>query len=148
MSAIKESIDIARSPEDVFAYLADWSHLPEWQESAVAVRPVGTEPTAVGSRIVVTRRMGRREMPMTMEYTELDPPRSWRVDGIDGPVRGHVRGTVEPIGDGTRSRVTMALDFEGHGMGKVMLPLVVRPHVKKELPRNEQKLKDVLEHEV
>ncbi|MGR7000861.1 hypothetical protein ACU686_26940 [Yinghuangia aomiensis] len=46
------------------------------------------------------------------------------------------------------SRVTMALDFEGHGMGKVMLPLVVRPHVKKELPCNEQKLKDVLEHEV
>lgn len=145
MSAIKESIDIERRPEDVFTYVTDWSHLPDWQESAVAVRPASTEPVGVGSRVVVTRRIGRREMPMTMEVTELDPPHSWRADGVDGPVRGHLHGTVEPIGDGDRSRLTLSLDFESHGLGKLLVPFVVRPHVKKEMPRNEARLKTLLE---
>lgn len=145
MSAIKESIDISCRPEDVFSYVTDPSHLPEWQESAVSVRPVGDAPVAVGSRVVVTRRIGRRDIPMTSEVTELDPPRSWRVDGIDGPIRGHVKGTIEPLGDGERSRLTMSLDFETHGIGKVLVPLVVRPHVRKEMPRNEQTLKRLLE---
>jgi hypothetical protein len=42
--------------------------------------------------------------------------------------------------------VTIEVDFEGHGVGKVLVPLVVRPQVRKELPRNEQLLKDRLEH--
>lgn len=145
MSAIKESVDIARRPEDVFSYVADPSHLPEWQESAVSVRPVGDAPLGVGSRVVVTRRIGRREMPMTMEVTELDQPRSWRVDGVDGPVRGHIRGTIEPLADGERSRLTLSLDFEPHGIGKLLVPLVVRPHVRKEMPQNELTLKRLLE---
>jgi len=145
MSAIKESIDISRRPEDVFSYVTDPSHLPEWQESAVSVRPVGDAPLAVGSRVVVTRRIGRREIPMTAEVAELDPPRSWRIRGVDGPVRGHVQGTIEPLGDGERSRLTLSLDFEAHGIGKLLVPLVVRPHVRKEMPRNEQKLKGLLE---
>ncbi|MCX4903537.1 SRPBCC family protein [Streptomyces sp. NBC_00878] len=148
MSAIKESVDISCRPEDVFSYVTDPSHLPEWQESAVSVRPVGDAPLAVGSRVVVTRRIGRRDIPMTSEVTELDPPRSWRVDGVDGPVRGHVKGTIEPLGDGERSRLTMSLDFETHGIGKVLVPLVVRPHVRKEMPRNEQTLKRLLEGSV
>lgn len=145
MSAIKESVDISCRPEDVFSYVTDPSHLPEWQESAVSVRPVGDAPVAVGLRVVVTRRIGRRDIPMTSEVTELDPPRSWRVDGIDGPIRGHVKGTIEPLGDGERSRLTLSLDFETHGIGKVLVPLVVRPHVRKEMPRNEQTLKRLLE---
>jgi len=146
MSAIKEVVDIDRSPEDVYAYVIEPSHLPEWQLSAVAARQVDEGPFGLGSRVEVTRHVGRRTVPMTMEVTEYDPPRSWGLRGIDGPIRGHVHGTVEPIDDGRRSRVTMDLDFEGHGLGKVLLPLVVRPQVRKELPRNEQLLKDRLEH--
>ncbi|MBW5484958.1 SRPBCC family protein [Streptomyces bambusae] len=145
MSAIKESVDIDCRPEEVFAYLADPSHLPEWQESAVSARALGDAPLGVGSYVRVLRRVGRREFPMTMEVTELDPPRSWGYHGIDGPVRGNVHGTVEPLDDGRRSRVTIDLDFEGHGMGKVLVPLVVRPHARKEIPRNERTLKTLLE---
>ncbi|MGP4043879.1 SRPBCC family protein [Streptomyces sp. 2A115] len=146
MSAIKESVDISRRPEDVYSYVIDPSHLPEWQESAVSVVPLDDTPLGVGSRMVVTRRVGRRVFPMTMEVVELDPPRSWHMRGIDGPVRGDVHGTIEPLGDGDRSRVTLDLDFESHGRGKLLVPLVVRPQARKEMPRNEQKLKDVLEH--
>jgi hypothetical protein len=33
---------------------------------------------------------------------------------------------VEPLGDGAGSRVTFTLDFEGHGIGRPLLPLVRR----------------------
>lgn len=145
MPAIKESIDIARRPEEVFSYVTDPSHLPEWQASAVSAHSVGDAPLAVGSKFQTIRRMGRREIPMTMEVTELDPPRRWHFRGIDGPIRGDVTGTIEPLGDGERSRVTFSLDFETHGMGKMIVPLVVRPQMRKELPRNEERLKALLE---
>jgi uncharacterized protein YndB with AHSA1/START domain len=145
MAAIVKSIEISRSPEDVFSYVTDPSRLPEWQESVVGVGREDDAPITVGTRAVVTRRVGRREQAMTAELAELNPPRSWAVRGIDGPVRGNVKGTIEPLDDGARSRVTIELDFEGHGIGKLLVPLVVRRQAQKEVPRNQQKLKERLE---
>jgi uncharacterized protein YndB with AHSA1/START domain len=145
MAPIVESIEISRSPEDVFSYVTDPSRLPEWQESVVSVRRGDDAPIAVGSRAVVTRRVGRWERTMTAELTELNSPSSWAVRGIDGPVRGNVNGGIEPLDDGARSRVTIELDFEGHGIGKLLVPLVVRRQAQKEVPRNQQKLKERLE---
>jgi uncharacterized protein YndB with AHSA1/START domain len=145
MAPIVESIEISRRPEDVFSYVTDPSHLPEWQESVVSARREDDAPRAVGSRTVVTRRVGRWERAMTAELTELNPPSTWAVRGIDGPVRGMVKGTIEPLGDGQRSLVTMALEFEGHGIGKLLVPLVVHGQARAEVPRNMLKLKERLE---
>jgi uncharacterized protein YndB with AHSA1/START domain len=146
MSGFHEEIDVDRTPGDVWAYVIDPSHLPEWQASAISAEQLDDGPFGLGSRVRITRHVGRRrEMPMTMEVTEFEPPRSWGLTGIDGPVRGHVHGEITPLDDGRRSHLTMDLDFEGHGIGKVLLPLVVRPQVRKELPRNEQLLKARLE---
>jgi len=67
------------------------------------------------------------------------------VRGIDGPIRGIVKGTVDGLGDDARSRVTIELDFEGHGLGKLLVPLVVRRQAQKEMPRNLRNLKQRLE---
>ncbi|SPF03508.1 SRPBCC family protein [Streptomyces sp. MA5143a] len=146
MSDFRESIDIDCRPEDVWAYVSDLSHLPEWQESAVASEPLDAGPVGVGSRVRVTRHFGRRNIPMTMRFTEYEPPRAWSLEGIDGPVRTHVHGEITPLDQGRRSRVTVEVDFDGRGIGKVLVPLVVRPQIRKELPRNEMHLKDRLEH--
>jgi hypothetical protein len=41
--------------------------------------------------------------------------------------------------------VTIEFDFEGHGLGKLLVPLVVRKQAQKEVPRNQQNLKQRLE---
>jgi uncharacterized protein YndB with AHSA1/START domain len=145
MAAIVESIEINRRPEHVFSYVTDPSRLPEWQQSVVSVRREGDAPLTVGSRAIVTRRVGRRDWPMTAEVAELNPPSSWAIRGTDGPVRGNVKGTIEPLADGERSRVTIALDFEARGIGKLLVPLVVRRQARAEMPKNQQKLKELLE---
>ncbi len=139
------SIEIARPPGEVFAYVADPSRLPEWQESVVSARVEGGGPPAEGSKATTIRRIGPREQTMTMEMTSISPPTNWAIRGIDGPVRAIVNGTVESVDDGPRSRVTIELDFEGHGLGKLLVPLVVRRQAQKELPNNLQILKERLE---
>ena len=144
MAPIVSSIEIARRPADVFAYVMDPARLPEWQESLLSTRTEGSGPPTVGSRLIQTRRVGRSERTMTSELTELAPPSSWAARGIDGPVRARVRGTIEPL-DGERSRVTIELDFEGHGIGKLLVPLVVRRQARREMPNNIRSLKERLE---
>jgi uncharacterized protein YndB with AHSA1/START domain len=145
MAAIVESVEIDRRPEDVFAYMLDPSNLPKWQESAVAARRLDDAPVAVGSRVVVTRRVGNRNREMTNELTELSPPTSWTVRGTDTPIRATAKGRIEPVGNGERSRVTIELDFKGRGIGMLLVPLVVRRQASAEMPRNMQKLKENLE---
>jgi uncharacterized protein YndB with AHSA1/START domain len=145
VAPIVSSIEIARRPEAVFAYVMDPSHLAEWQESLVSARAEGGGPPSVGSRLITTRKVGRRERKMTMEMTSIGPPRSWTARGIDGPIRGIVNGSVEPLDDGGQSRVTIELDFEGHGLGKLLVPLVVRRQAQREMPRNMRNLKEQLE---
>jgi hypothetical protein len=93
----------------------------------------------------VTRRLGRRELTQSAELTDLTPPTRWAVRGLDGLVRGNVRGRIDPLDDETRSRVTIELELEGHGIGKLLLPLFVRRKAQEEMPRNMQRLKKQLE---
>lgn len=102
MASIVASTEISRSPADVFAYVTDPNRLPEWQESVVKAESSQTS-ARVGTRAQVTRRVGRRELTQSAELTELVPPSSWRVRGLDGPVRGNVNGRIEPLDDGAVS---------------------------------------------
>jgi uncharacterized protein YndB with AHSA1/START domain len=144
MDAIVESIDITRSPEEVFAYATDFTHFPEWQSGVLSARREGDGRLAVGSKATVVRTAGPRKLTRTEEITEFDPPRSWTVRGVGGPLTAIARGTVEPLDEGERSRVTIALEFEGHGIGTGLLPLI-RRQARRQLPKNEQRLKQLLE---
>lgn len=144
MAKIVHSVEISRRPEDVFATLCDLSQMSEWQEGVVSARLEDDGPMKVGSRAKMTRLVGGRERTMTSELTEYDPPRSYAFRGIDGPIRPIGKGTVEPLADGARSRVTFELDFEGQGFGKVLVPFV-RKQARKELPKNHENLRARLE---
>jgi hypothetical protein len=84
---------------------------------------------------------------VTSEITHIDPPRTWGVHGIDGPIRAIVNVTVDPVEKGRRSRVTIDLDFDGHGIGKLLVPLVVRRQARKEMPANLGTLRERLEEQ-
>ena len=145
MAPIESSIDIARPPDEVFAYLADPSRFAEWQLDVVRVDVEGVGPPGLGARFTTTRRIGGVERTMTQEVTELSPPMSWAVHGVDGPIRPSARVTVAPLDGGTRSRVLFALDFEGHGIGRPLVP-AVRRQAQRAAPVSYRNLKQRLEH--
>ena len=138
MTPLRSTIDVDRPPADVFAYTTDPARFHEWQKGVV-------DGHKDGSKCITTRRIGFAERPVTSEIIEDDPPRSWAVHGIDGPIRAKVGVNVEQLDGGDRCRLTIALDFEGHGIGKLLVPLVVRREAQKEMPQNLQRLKQQLE---
>ncbi|MGI8631885.1 MAG: SRPBCC family protein [Solirubrobacterales bacterium] len=142
MAPIVESIEIASPPEAVFAYLSHPENLARWQEGVVEARLVSDGPLGEGSLSEVTRHMGPRVRTLTVRYTRFDPPRGWALRGIDGPVRPLPQISIEPAEGG--SRVTFELDFEGHGLGR-LLRLLVRRQAKRELPVNLANAKRQLE---
>ena len=145
MAPITNTVEIARTPDDVFAYLTDISRFTEWQDAVVSAKPLDDGPMKAGSKATMTRRMGKREQTFTTELTDWNPPRSYAFRGIDGPVRPIGKGTLEPIGDGQRTRFTFSIDFEGHGLGKLLVPLVVKRQAKKEIVEGHEALKNRLE---
>jgi hypothetical protein len=100
----------------------------------------------VGTRCHTTRRIGGAERPSVSEVTHIEPPRTWGIRGIDGPIRAFVEVTVEPL-TADRSQLTISVDFTGHGIGKVLVPLVVRREAVKEMPANLAALKTQLERQ-
>ncbi len=65
MAPIVHTVDISRSPEDVFGYVTDLGRFTEWQEQVVSARPLADGPMTVGSKASLTRRIGKREQTFT-----------------------------------------------------------------------------------
>ncbi|MDE3069289.1 MAG: SRPBCC family protein [Acidobacteriota bacterium] len=145
MPPLATTIEVARPPTAVFAYVTDPACFVEWQQGVVSGRMDGDEPHGVGARCLTTRRIGFAERPVTSEITHVDPPRTWGVRGIDGPIRATVDVTVTPLDEGARARVTIELDFAGRGIGKLLVALFVRRGARKEMLTNMQRLKARLE---
>lgn len=141
---ITSTIEIDRPPQDVFAYLDDVEKHSEWQSSLISSRVETAGPIGVGTRVSDTRNVPGGPREVTYEITEHEPPRksSWR--GLDGPVRPVGSVLVEPVDSGARSRVTLELDLEGHGLGVLIAPFA-RMQARKQVPADQAKLKQILE---
>lgn len=144
MPPVIASTEVRRSAEDVFAYATDPSRFSEWQRGVIDGHIEEPSIPSGRTRCVTVRRIGFADRPNTSELVQVDSPRTWRVRGIDGPIRATVDVTVAPLTD-NRTRLTIAIDFEGHGIGRILVPLVVRREARKEMPANLAMLKQRLE---
>jgi uncharacterized protein YndB with AHSA1/START domain len=126
MPPIVTTAEIERPAAQVFACATDPALFSQWQkgvqEGHMDVPAGGGEVPPVGTKCVTTRRIGGASRPVTSELAHIDPPRTWGVRGTDGPIRATVDVLVEPVAD-SRSRLTISVDFTGHGIGKILVPL-------------------------
>ncbi len=140
---ITHSIDINRPADEVFAYLDQLDRRSEWQSSLVSAKVVTDAPTRVGTRVVERRNVpgGPRDIPY--EITVHEPPHRTSFHGTAGPVRPAGTVTVEPVGQSS-SRMTLELELEGHGIGK-LFAIFARRQAAKETPESHEKFKKLLE---
>jgi uncharacterized membrane protein len=142
---IKHSIEIARSPEDVFAYVDQLDRHSEWQTQIISSKLETDGPTRVGTKATDKRKVPGGTQDVTYEITEHDPPRRSAFKGLNGPVRPVGTITVEPAGEG-RSRLTVELDLRGHGLVGPVLAILARGQARKQIPLDQQRLKERLEN--
>jgi uncharacterized protein YndB with AHSA1/START domain len=99
-----QSIEIARTPEAVFAYLTDPGKLGTWQDAEEVVQ-LTPGPLGAGTRLRETHKtLGRRRVEIT-EFVVYEPGRRFDIRVVDGPpVDG--RWDFEPSATGTRLTFT------------------------------------------
>lgn len=141
---ITHSVEIDRRPEEVFAYLDELERHREWQSQIVSSNVETEGPVRIGTRVREMRKIGGREQDTSYEITEHEPPRKTAFQGIAGPVRPVGKVTVDPVGDGSKSRVSIEFNLVGYGFGKLIAPLA-RMQARKTIADSQEQLKAKLE---
>jgi uncharacterized protein YndB with AHSA1/START domain len=144
VARITTSIEIDRPAEDVFSYATDPTRFSEWQKGVVDGSMETSGDPQVGDRCRTTRRIGLAKRPVTSQVSHVDPPSTWSVRGVYGPIRAAVDVEVDALTT-SRARLTISIEFEGHGIGRVLVPLIVEREARKEMPENLATLKKRLE---
>ncbi len=137
--------EIARPPEEVFAFATDPAQLPRWQTNAVSAVPEEPGPLRVGSRLrEVHRGPGGREIESLVEVSALEPDRAFALRMLEGPLPVDADLHFEPAGAGTRLR------FRVHGQpggAKRLLQPLLRLALKRQFRQHCEDLKRVLEEQ-
>src|SRR3954453_12355940 len=106
------TVEIARPPEEVFAFVTDPAKLSVWQD-AEEVQQLTDGPVQAGTRFrEVHKVMGRRRVELT-EVVECDPGRVFHIRVLEGPpIDGRWEFAPTPSG-GTRVTLTPLAHLSG-----------------------------------
>jgi carbon monoxide dehydrogenase subunit G len=118
------TIEIARSPAEVFSVLADVRRLPEWQSGCVAVTLESDGPLAVGSRFRQRITFAGKKGDQRVQVDELEPDRVLTLHILSGPLPVRARHVLEQTDGGTK--LTVVMEGELGALGKLAGPLVRR----------------------
>src|SRR5438552_14531317 len=126
---VQGEIVIGRPVEEVFDYVADERHEPNFNTRMSRVELLTPEPIGVGSRFQVELTMMRRVFDMTVEFTAFERPRLLGSTSRSLPRGGKGRSlltagslTFDPVPEGTRMR--WSWQVEAPGAMKMLAPLV------------------------
>jgi carbon monoxide dehydrogenase subunit G len=137
---IELTVEIARTPKDVFAFLTDIERLTEWQTSAVEAHTEG--PLAQGSRIAEKRRLLGREVDSELEVVAYEPPKRLILRSLGGPVKFTVDHELAAQSEGTR--LTLVAEAEPGRLMKFTGPMIART-AEHQFRQDFDRLKELLE---
>jgi uncharacterized protein YndB with AHSA1/START domain len=133
---IEQRVSVAAAPREVFAFLHDPDRRQQWDAMVDLARLEDASAAAVGVRLHLR---GRRTAPSWVgEYTELEPPRRSLlrlVEGVGMPFAAFSQ-TVEVAARDGGSAVTLRLEYEARGLGRLVEPVVLRPRLAKAVRRS------------
>src|SRR3954451_5680765 len=121
------SIEIDRPIDQVFAFLADGENDKKFSPRVQEITKTTDGPPGVGTVFKSTVKDAGMTSQREFELTEFDQPTKIRwtersKNSVTVPNGGY---DLAPDGDAA-TRMTIFNDFEGHGFGKVLLPLAAR----------------------
>lgn len=122
MMAFQFTEHIDRSPQEVFAVLADPTSAVEYVEGVVKSAKVTDGPLAVGSVIEETRRVKSKEATGQLRIVALDPPTAFAVASEAEGITATYLYRLHPDGNGTR--IEWTCELAAGGLRRMMLPLV------------------------
>ena len=123
MPEAQGTVEIRRSPAEVFAFLSEGENDRRWRSGVLDIRRKSGHGRGAIYEQGVKGPFGRR-VPADYEITSFEPDRRIGFRAIAGPVRPEGSYELTPADGGTR--VTFALRAEPRGLAKLMSPMVAR----------------------
>ena len=141
MPSATRTITIRRSPEDVFAFVADGTTATQWRPGVTDIKLASG--SGLGARYVQgVKGPGGRRIAADYEITAWDPPRELAFAAVAGPVRPTGAYRLEAIPEGTR--LTFSLDAKVGGLKGLLMGKAVQGSMDAEMASLDR-LKAVLE---
>jgi uncharacterized protein YndB with AHSA1/START domain len=135
---VEESVEIERSPQEVWDFVADPMNDPRWCHKVKAVEPSGS-----GSWVVTHKPVPLRSpVALAVEQLELDPPSRLLMREEDEAAVFNVEYRLEPTSTGTR--FTQVSEFEWKKLPRLLHKTFERG-VRRDIRGQLRALKKVLE---
>ena len=117
------SIEIDRPASEVFDYVADATHNPEWQSGMRSCRWTSEASMSIGATYAQEASFMGRTISTHFVVTELTPGRSISIESTESTFPIQVTRTVEPLSEGS-CIVTAHVRGQPTGMLKLFSGLV------------------------
>jgi len=141
MISFTNTIHIDRSAAEVFAYLSDLEHTPEWNWAITKTSKITPGPIAVGTRYQQNRSVPRHATEF-LEIAGLDPNRLIEIEGTLAELAARLSYRLEATDKGTE--VINRVELEPAGALRLIAP-VLGSRIKGSVADNLSELKARLE---
>lgn len=141
MISFTNTIHINRKSKDVYAYLSDLEHTPEWNWAITETRKTTPGPTKVGTQYTQTRSVPQPSTEV-LEIAGLEPDRRIEVRGTLAQFTARLSYDLAPTVDGTK--LTNTVDLEPQGSLRLIAP-ILGGRIKRAVADNLNVLKTQLE---
>ena len=142
MIQVETSVEIARPAPEVFAFVADQTNAPRWQQGLHEVRRLTDGPIGVGSEHEFVRRFAGREVASRNRFVAYEEGRFVEFEIPEGWLSGRASYRTEPAPGGTV--LTGRMDFRARGLVRVLEPVLTRL-LARDSRRDDARLKALLE---
>jgi carbon monoxide dehydrogenase subunit G len=140
MPTFSHSIDVPKSPAEVFPWLLEADKVSQWTSDLSAYEPAG--PLADGTEIRQVISIGGSHITLNMTLDRYEPPTaavvSFSTNGVD------VTNTYAVEANGNGSRVTQGLDAKASSFTARMLIPVIQGRLEKKVTDDLERLREVL----
>ena len=124
MATYNTTINTARTPEEAFAYMADFSNVSQWDPHCEAAERTSEGEIGVGSRFHLTfSGVAGQELELDYAVTTYEPPRKVVLEAETDSLRSVDTVEVEPDGSGGAA-VTYHADITLAGVRKLADPIL------------------------
>lgn len=110
---------------EVFAFLADGENDPRFSPRVVEIAKRGDGPPGVGTVYVSTVKDAGMKTHREFELTEFEAPRRIRWKEVSDNLVTATRGGYDLESEGEGTRLSVHNELEGHGFGKLLVPLAL-----------------------
>jgi uncharacterized protein YndB with AHSA1/START domain len=113
---LEDEVAVDRPRQQVFDYLTDLRHYPEWQPAITSAGWTSSSGLAAGSRFSLVINGAGRVVEIDGELTEIDPPTHLALRSTRGPARVKAICDFEAASNGRATRIRFHVEMQPTGL--------------------------------